>query len=201
MPKSKLMKANSPVGDCSIAKLVSVLSAALILVTVGACSIRPDGPTYYFAPKPPESSELSTIYLMRLGYEQNAGGRTWFYVDDASIFNSYERSYSWVQVPPGKHTIKVQVGFWDYDLNIAKPNNPNNKALFLLIQTEPGKTYYVRYERINAPRQTRTGIAFVGNPILAIPTTEHSHERLSDRLFLEDPEKALSDLFYLLYVE
>ena len=178
-----------------VKKITYLLIVAVGLALTGCLEIRPDGPLYFAAPKPPESDQNATIYLIRSGWEQDMVGQAWFYVDDRAVFNSYDRSFSWVQVPPGEHGIKVEPGFWDRPLIDFDPEDEYGKPNLLRLQVKSGETYYIRFERVNGPRQSYWAFS------AGIFYQEFYRETLSERLYLEEPEEALGNLNHAVYIE
>jgi hypothetical protein len=165
-------------------KLTCLIVIAIGFGLTGCLQIRPDGPLYFEAPKPPESDQAATIYLLRYGNEKQMGEQAWFYVDGKAVFNSYDRSFSWVQVPPGEHVVEVKPGFWDRPIIDIDTDGAYGTSNSLRIQAEPEKTYYARFERKNGPQQYYWAFSF------GIAYREFYHETLSERLFLENSDKA-----------
>lgn len=149
-----------------------------------------DGPRLAEAPKPPATDQLATVYLYYLG---GAGSRIGFQVDQKALFSAEPVSFSWVQVPPGRHSFRAQVGFMQRDL-AAPGDSTHNQPAELTLDLAAGQTYYL--ELATEGEMSRTDEHFIlGVGIVGPQYTEHSKQ-----LIVVDAEVAQWNLRPMTYV-
>jgi len=116
--------------------------ASLLLLLQGCVPTKPSGPRFGQAPNPPASDTLATVYVYYLG---GANKTVSFLVNGKTIFSGAPLTYSWIQLAPGPHTFKAEVGFWGSDLAASGKGSTFNDPAQQKLTLEAGKTYYLEY--------------------------------------------------------
>jgi len=169
-------------------KRIAWLISALLLH--GCTSLASQGPRFADAPVPPASRELATVYLAYLGGPESD---MTFYTDGGTLFSARPASFSWVQLTPGRHTFRAEVGFMQQDL-LAPPGSTYNRPARITIDLEAGRSYYLEFS--TEGEMTRTDEHFIyGVGIVGPEYTERDK-----RFTLVDEEVGQWNLRPLIYV-
>lgn len=111
---------------------------AVVVLTLAGCAQNPAIVATPYVP-PPKSDRLSTVVLFRAhAVPTKLDAR--FFVDGSRVAVLPDMMHTWVQIPPGLHTVTVQF-----------PMLAVMREVLLAETFEAGKTYFLRYEG-TAPR-------------------------------------------------
>lgn len=171
-------------------RLVVIFSVFILLQ--GCLSIRPDQPTFSNAPTPQKTDDLATVYMH---FDDAPGSRIAFYVDERHYFNALWNTYSWVQVKPGNHIFKAQVGFWDMDLAASAKESTANKPVSTEVTLEAGKTYYMELTTSGAITGTSASYA------AGVYSVEPQYTEFGKTLELVNEERGLATLRRSVYIK
>lgn len=121
----------------------------IYIILIGCGSTMAKGPLYSVAPAPKIDRNLSTLYVYRT---DSAGGisKRLIFLDEKLLFDLKVRGYTWIQLSPGLHKIRV---------NKATENE-------LSIEMKAGETYYVRSHSGSTNKSSSIGVVMIG----AVPT-------------------------------
>jgi len=116
----------------------------MMTLLIGGChSLTTKGVPFQEAEKPTLNSNLSTVYVYRVG-EGNAMeiGGVKIDIDDSSIFNVVDHGFTWFYIEPGLHEIKAS---WSWlEKPMFEEGHFDEKRLSIKFQA--GKTYYINYK-------------------------------------------------------
>ena len=159
------------------------LGLILLVVALSGClSARPKSPEYKDAPVPPESAELATVYVFYYG---RPGRHALVTANNKPLAEIYYKSYSWVQMKPGKYKFKSgESGFLE-----TQDQYPTTE-----LTLEKGKTYYLELVISDALQSTGSFIGYV-----YIPPPKYSTKD-SNWLKVVNEKYALGDIVRGVYI-
>jgi len=115
------------------------------------CTVMPPrkGPIFSKALQPAKNDGMATVFIYRYGKEYKTGSWIGVYINDRKAFNIVEKGYTWLYLPLGKYTIRVERS---WDMKSIFPDE-TDKPKFLTLNVQVGESYYVNYKVIKAVPQ------------------------------------------------
>jgi hypothetical protein len=123
----------------------------LLMLLLTGCGHTSSSQPYFEPPAPPQGKAL--VYMMRTQVIQGSFYDSVFSINDSAVVGLNDKNYSWVLVSPGLH--KVSAG-----------PRPHPRNVFLNLQVEPGKEYFIEYTQEFAAEMVRVRDAKEGKAMV-----------------------------------